>query len=238
MVNSLNITQVNSSSITIAGLATADEYEAVLQLIFYNNTSPNPVRASRTIVFMVTDNLMMSNFSDTAFTLVHIIPTYNYALLVFNASRNVTYMYNETSYPVFIFTGLTDIVDPDPMASLQWMTVTISNPSVGDVLAITATFPGLIVNVTATSLNISGSLNLTAYIKALQNVTYFNSDIALRNGQRTVAVVTFDGTVQSPEQNITIVYSDNPPICYFGNMVCEIVRVQGIMGEAHTGDPL
>ena len=236
MANSLNVASVNSSSITITGLATADEYEVVLQLIFYNSTSPNPGRATRTIVFTITDNLMMSDHSDTAITLVHIIPTNNYALLVFNASQNLTY--TEANQPVHLFTGLTNIIDPDPVAFLQWMTVTISNPSVGDVLNITAPFPGnLTVPVTtATSLNISGSANLATYIKALQNVTYSNSYIALQNGQRTVAVVTFDGTVQSPQQNFFIsVYAvDNPPICYFGNMVCEITRAHGMWDSKGT----
>ena len=217
---SLNVTPVTPSSILISGLATADDYMALLSLIFYNNTFPNPERATATINFTVSDNLMMNYEYDSAITLVHIIPTINYAFLVFNASQNVTYTKAFPPSPVPLFMGLSNITDPDPAALLQWITITISNPSTSDVLIVTATLPGLMVAMTTnTSLNISGPANLTTYIKALQNVKYSNSYVALQSGQRTINVVTFDGTMQSPQQNVTISVNA-PPICYFDNMVC------------------
>jgi len=216
----IRISQINDQTILFNMTSSLQQYNDVLREVMYDNTAEEPGDGTRVVVTTITDeagNLV------SAYTTINITST-NDPATIFQGERTLTF--NErTRIPLSLFNSTDTISDPDD-SMLTWIYIAITNESVGrfgyDTLMADYGATNLqITNETRTSLNISGMASFKDYESVLQTVTFSNIYPGIEGHTRTVIIQTFDG--QGPPGNQTIRINiapfNDPPICYFGELV-------------------
>lgn len=214
----VDISQAGPETLILTNEAPQSIYQAILHEVYFQNTADEPGSVERLIQFNITDG----TFSSTAFTTVNIIPTNDPAFLNFT-TRELTFD-ESTRTPVSLFSQSDILIDPDANGGmLQWLTVEIVSPDdPSDMLVANALDNNLAISNNASQfLNISGSGNFTQYQAALATVMYYNNFPGMNTTNRTINVLTFDGTTISFVHSviISVIPFDDQPRCYFDVLV-------------------
>ena len=214
----IQITQVTLQAILLNGSVNQQNYAEVLREVMYDNTAEEPGDVTRVVMTTIKDE---EGNSITAYITINIIPT-NDPAFIFDGTRTLTFN-EQTRMPLSLFNMADTISDTDG-DSLAWVYITITNDTAGtyDMLAADVGSTSLRINmVSATTLNITGIASFSVYEAVLQTVTFSNIFPGLQTNTRTINIQTFDG--QGPPGNQTIEInidpSNDPPICYFNQVV-------------------
>ena len=214
-MNSIAMSEPESGTLLLSGIAPQRVYEAVCREVYYINTADEPGRIQRTVELTLMDETLNSS----AFTTIEIIPTNDPAFFNFTSLELI---FNEsTRMPINVFSQDDNVlVDPDGNM-LQWITIGIVSPNdPNDTLVADVQGTGLEVNgYGGRILNISGRGSFMDYERVLNTVTYNNLFPDMDTTERMVHVFTFDGMTLSFVHNITItvIPYDDPPFCFFDN---------------------
>ena len=216
----IQIFQINNYTILFNTTSSLGHYTDVLRNVIYDNTAEEPGDGTRVVMTAITDDV--GNIV-SAYTTINIIST-NDPAIIFQGERILTF--NErTRMPLSLFYSTDTISDPDG-STLTWIYISITNETVGrfgfDMLTADYTATNLLVtNESSTTLNISGTASFLDYELVLQTVTFSNIYPGIEDHPRVVTVQTFDG--EGPPGNLTIRINiasiNDPPICYFGQVV-------------------
>ncbi len=206
----LTVGGAGTSTLNISGSQPPATYQACLQSVTYNNTSPNPTDLpDRVVRFVVNDGALNSNNGDKT---VDVVPVDN-APVVTPSGGNTTF--TEDGGPVVVDGAIT-VTDIDS-TNLASATVTITNVQDGAAEQLAAgACAGLTVGGAGTSaLTISGSQPPATYQACFQSVTYNNTaqnPTDLPN--RIVRFVANDGTNNSNngDKAVDVVPQDDAPV--------------------------
>jgi len=163
--------------------------ETLLRSITYENVSPNPSTASRTVQFVLTDG--DGGTSDPETETINVSPA-NTAPQLTIANPNLSYAENDP--PLAIDAGLT-LTDPDD-TDLVGATVTITAGfAVGEDELLFTAQPGITGSFDPATgiLTLTGTSSVANYEAALRSVTYRNTSDGPDTTQRTVTIVVDDG---------------------------------------------
>ena len=187
---------LSGSALTLRGVDTLADYQAVLDLVAYafspGNGDPTAGRIggnSLTIDWSVNDGTASSNTATSNLTVVHTAPTVT-------AGATVDFETGSTA-PATLDAGVT-VSDPDSGGNLIGATVAIQGAAAGDALTINGSGSGtfdagkISYSFSGSSLVLSGSNSISAYQAALDAVTF--STTALGAGVRTIDWTVNDGS--------------------------------------------
>lgn len=187
-----------SGTMTLSGTDTVANYQAALRAITYVNTSDDPSTLSRTLTITATDGVATS----TPVTDTILVTAVNDAPVVV-AGHTLSFSEGDAAT---VIDGLVTVFDADN-ANLTSATVQITgNYADGqDVLAFTSQF-GITgaFNPTTGTLSLSGIATVAQYQTVLRSVTYANSNANPSPLDRTVTIITNDGTTSSSPATATI----------------------------------
>ena len=208
---------VTGTVISLNGIASVQHYIEILSSITFVNLADEPEDTTRTVVFDLVDD---EDFAFNASTFINIIPTNDPAILNIN---NSIVIFNEMAQvPVNLLQSSDTLTDSDGTNSLSWLTVTIIPPiDEFDVLSVDTGASNLEIHPISNGLNITGYANFSVYTSILQNLTFFNPSPNINVANRSIHFITFDGEIESPPTEITVVIDsfDDIPVCYFTTTV-------------------
>ena len=220
----ISVLQLDSQTITFSNRAEQSEYELVLSEIFFVNNEDEPGSRLVTINFTIAEDNLIS----IATTQVEILPTND--PVFFNFEEKILSYREEEGQAINLFTA-NDVLSDSDGSSLESVHITIVsdlNFDPFDILFADAGSSGLTVTADSDALGrtlvISGSANFSVYESVLQTVTFVNTFPGILPHQRNITVITFDGMTSSPIHTIliNIVLFDDPPICYFDELVSKL----------------
>ena len=182
--------------LTLSGAATLAQYEAALESVTYENTSDSPSTADRTVSWQVDDGGALSNVATSTISLAETNDAPALDLDGDDSSGVVgtgfAATFTEGGVPVAIADTDTVITDVDSTTLLS-ATITLTNAEDGDVLVIGDLPTGISsVGSTATTVTLSGSASLAAYIAAIQEISFNNETTDPVEGDRTITVAVSD----------------------------------------------
>jgi hypothetical protein len=199
--------------LTLTGSATLSNYQTAIAQIQYNNTSANPAVTDRVIT--VTTNDGTANSSAAASTIT-IAAVNNAPVLDLDSNNSSTVIGNDykTSFTEggsAIAIGDIDILINDvDNTSIQSASITLTNPLDGglEALSINGVLPSGIAassyNSSTGILSLTGNATLADYQTAITQVRYNNTSLNPTATDRSITVVTNDGTADSNAATTTI----------------------------------
>ncbi|MBD2092918.1 calcium-binding protein [Microcoleus sp. FACHB-1515] len=170
--------------LTLTGVATIAQYEAVLRSVAYSNTSSNPNTASRILEFKVNDGEADSAIRTRT---VNVFAANGAPTIAISDSAR-TFVENNSA--VAIAPNL--VVSDSDSTTLTGATVTLLNVAVGDALNFTNQ-NGITGSFTNGVLTLTGSASIANYQAALRSITYSNSSENPDSTRRTVEFRVTDG---------------------------------------------
>ncbi|MGH8420482.1 MAG: DUF4214 domain-containing protein [Pseudomonas sp.] len=206
--------------ISTSGVASLAQWQAALNAVTYTDTAITPDTTTRTISFTVNDG---TYDSATVIKQVTVAALDNSPVLTVSpGDTSFTEGRNAPSIPVIVDSGVT-VADLDS-SGLASATVTISNPSAGDLLNLSSD-PATIGDITSAynpttgtlTLASAGSATLAQWQAALRSVTYSTDSETPIDGPRTVSFVINDGTSSSAALTKTVVVAsvnDKPDVSF------------------------
>jgi hypothetical protein len=189
--------------LTFTGTASLTDYQAILQSVTYENTSPNPTGATRQIVIRATDGVSLSNQARRTV----LIEAFNNAPTL--AGAGGSFRYTENAGAVVVVGGLT-VTDLDN-ANLVSATVTIDGYVAGEDSLTFVAEPGITGDYANGVLALTGSATLEAYQTTLRSVRYTNSSTNPTTTPRTIQFVVNDGEKDSAMAERGIDVAANTP---------------------------
>lgn len=238
-LTSLSI-QKSSSSISISGTASLDEYEEVLQSLTYYNTRPEPTHGQR--VILITPVQEDLNCIPVQFSLSVILIDDNLPQIILELQNTTELVYEEESGSLLFaeIAGLR-IVDDDDSTFFPVQLATVVLQGVQDIghesISIGSGLPpkGLSVAMTDTSITITGNGTTSQYESLIRSISYQNSNTEPYHGNRSVTITVLIG-----QNTASIVFfltvqtiNDNQPQLYF-NGTENVVYVEQ-SGVYHVG---
>ncbi len=213
-----------SGSLELTGSASVAAYETALRSITFQNTSENPVNATRTIAFFINDGLADSNIQSRA---VHVSAINDPPVINSVESDALVYVENNEAMAVTSLLQIDD-VDDNVLASAEIVfdsgyTNGEDRLSFTDTPAITGLW-----DPAAGSLTLSGTDSLLNYEAALRAVTYENTSNDPTSLPRVISFKVNDGgsdstlltrTVQvTPINDVPVVAAiETAPLSYLEN---------------------
>ncbi len=201
-----------TGTLTLTGNDTVANYQAALASVTYFNTSSNPSGLDRTVTFTANDGTLDSTpVTDT----IHVTPVNDPPVVTAGPTLNYTENQAATAFDPAI-----TVSDVDS-ANLVSATVQITNHYVSgeDVLAFSAqnNITGSFNSATGT-LTLTGSSSVANYQAALASVTYVNTSENPSGLDRTVTIITNDGSANSAAVTDTIHVTpvNDPPVTTAG----------------------
>ncbi len=205
----------------LTGAASLADYEAVIELVRFDNSSMNPSTAPRTVTVVVRDAALDSAAATTTIT----VSAANDAPAVDldaddsggAAGSDFSTSFTEGGAAAGIADADTVVDDPDD-TMLQRATVTLTNPQTGDALSESGALPGgitLDAGSTATQRILTGAASLANYETAIERVQFSNNSENPSTTPRTVTVVGRDAALDSAAATTLITVSaanDGPAV--------------------------
>jgi hypothetical protein len=207
----------DSGVLTLRGIGTLADYQAVLQSVAYRSTSPNPANygmsSTRSLAWQVNDGLLDSNPVTSA---VHVVGL-NQAPVLAGLSNTATFTKGAAAVAAAPAITISD-VDSGSLASAR--VAIISGFIPGDILAATTAGTSLSASYDADSgvLTLRGIGTLADYQAVLQSVTFRSSSSDPTNGgrdlTRTLRWNVNDGEIDSrtATSTVTVVDSIQAPV--------------------------
>jgi len=179
-----------SGRISFSGSATLAEYQSALRSVTYTNKSANPDTVLRTISFIINDGTINSNTITRRIKVISI----NGAPVLAGIETGVI-AYTEKD-PAVQVSGTITISDEEDSVLTGALVKISGNYAKGeDVLSFVNNY-GIAGNWNAETgtMNLSGTVSLAAYEKALRDVKYYNTSVTPSVDERTISIVVSDGT--------------------------------------------
>jgi hypothetical protein len=178
-------------TLTLTGVDTIANYQAVLRSVTYNNASNTPNVTNRSIAFQVNDG---STNSNTATKTVSVTPT-NDAPAV-NTGGGTTSFTEAAGAVVVDATVTPSDVDSATLASA---TVTITNllDATQETLAASTGGTSIVANYAAPTLTLTGVDSVANYQTVLRSVTYNNASQTPNTTTRSISFQVNDGSLNS-----------------------------------------
>lgn len=214
----ISVIQVSNQNLSLSNRVEQSRYEQVLSEVYFVNTDDEPGNRFVMINFTVNED----SFVSIAIAQVEIIPTND--PVVFSFVEKFLQYLEEEQQSINLFNTSDTLSDSDG-SMLEFVRISILNSDPFDTLAADAGASTLSVvtdsSSSANTLIISGSANLSVYESVLQTVTFVNTFPGISPQQRNISVITFDGETLFTAHRIFIAISlfDDPPICYFNQLV-------------------
>ena len=207
-----SITAVYAAGVlTLTGVDTPADYQQVLRTVTYNNTAGGPGVSTESATVLAIDNgpgaPLPSNMA-TATININTAPTVD--LNGAAAGTGFTSTWNGVS-PVVI-TDAANATVTDNGTTLASMTVTLTGPHTGDVLAANTTGTSITQGFANGTLTLSGVDTLADYQTVLRTVTYNNTSGGPGVAVETAAVVANDGSLNSTPVTATININTAPTV--------------------------
>jgi len=194
-------------TLTPAGAsATLAQFEAAIEAVRYNNTSPNPSTLDRTVEVQVNDGVTSSNIQTKTIT----VTAANDA--PFLTTSGWVSVYTEDGAAAVVDAALT-VTDPDD-TNIESATVTISSGlQAGDALSFTSQFGITDSNADPAILALTGSATKAEWETVLRSVT-FSTTNQDPTTSRTIRFVVNDGDASSTpvDKIITITPTADAPV--------------------------
>jgi len=198
----------NTGILTLTGSTTLADYQTAIRSITYENTSPAPNLATRTVSFVVNDGTDSSLPFTRNINIISIVeaPTVTGTGGVLD--------YTEGDGAVIIDSGF-GVADPDDI-NLESGSVVVSNNYVQgqDILGFTdqSGITGSFDQATG-ALTLTGTSSIANYLAAISTVTYENPSDNPNTSLRTVSFTVNDGegNSNSVTRNINVIPVNDPP---------------------------
>ena len=191
-----------------------------MRQITFDNPGTNPDAETRVITILVDDGIAASN---TANAIVQVAAVNNAAPVVDldlndSTAPETSYRntFSENGLPVPVADGDTSITDLDS-DTLASATITLTNPEIGDLLAVAGTLPvgiDFVYDSVTSTLTLTGTASLAAYQTALAQVRFGSAGDDPVAGTRIVEVAVSDGTNDSNAATalITVATKNDAPV--------------------------
>jgi hypothetical protein len=215
--------------LTLTGNVSVAMYQTALRSIRYENTSANPVVATRTVTFLVSDG---AGNSIPVSRNISVGAVNNPPVLSGIETTPLSYTENDGAKDI---TDSIIVFDSDD-ASMNSATISFTSnyQKTEDVLSV-ASSPGITGTWNANNgiLTLSGTATVAVYQAALRNVAYRNTSENPSSAIRTVSFKVFDGKSYSNvvSRTITVTAVNDPPVAT--NVT--IIRANDRIGTLHTG---
>jgi hypothetical protein len=199
-----------AGQLVLTGNVTVTAFQTALRNVTFENTSSNPVAATRVITFVVNDGHANSNAPARSVS----VGSSNNAPVLGNL-EGTTLTYTENEVPKHCSDNIT-ITDPDDI-NMESATVAITSNYQSAVDLLTFTNVNGITgswNAVNGSMTLTGTSSLTNYRAALRNVSYSNTSDNPVVLTRVISFTVNDGTSNSntPTRSITITPVNDAPL--------------------------
>lgn len=200
--------------VTLSGTATLAQYQTAIRAVTFSNTSNTPDTTPRSITVTVTDGVATSAVATTT---VNVTDSPG-PVLDLDANNSTAsgsgYLgtFTENGAAVAIADGDLSLTDSD--SNLTGVTVTLTNPKTGDVLAVGSLPPGITATVSGNVIVLSGSATPANYQSAIAAITFNNTVDSPDTTPRTITVSATDGT-NAPAvatATINVVHANEAPV--------------------------
>ena len=200
-VGNITVSGNGTSSLTLSGADSAEDYQTALQLITYSNTIGAPDLPAETAEISAVD--VFGEASNTATATINIDPTPPIVDLN-GALAGVGFCSTWAGAAVNIIDDANATVVDQGSATLQGAIVTLTNPAVGDILAANTMGTAITQSYSSGTLSLMGSDSVADYQQVLRTITYNNTLGSPGVAQESAIVVVNDGIVNSAAATSTI----------------------------------
>ena len=194
--------------LNLSGSAAVSGYEAALRSITYNNNSDTPNTATRTVTFIASDSLLISNAASRTITVAAV----NDAPVLAATAATLAYTENASTA---VDGGLlvTDVDSANVASATAKITVGYVNGQDTLAFATQTGISGTWIPATGT-LALSGSATVADYQAALRSITYNDNSHSPNTALRTVTFAVNDGALDSSAttRTITVTAVNDAPV--------------------------